>query len=84
MQQYLILRLLISYSKFKKGGVWWCNLASSGIGSIYGAWAGGIAAGLFGALAIATGGISVAVWIIVGTTISTIACSNLKPKGIET
>ena len=58
----------------KSAGSFMCNLASGGIGSIYGAWAGGIAAGVFGASAIATGGLSIGVGLVVGAAISTMAC----------
>ncbi len=63
-----------SFGDSKKDGKFLCNLTSGGIGSIYGAWAGGIAAAVFGASAIASGGITVAVGLVVGAAISTIAC----------
>lgn len=64
----------VAQNSLKSFGSFMCNLASGGIGSIYGAWAGGIAAGVFGASAIATGGVSIAVGLVVGAAISTIAC----------
>lgn len=50
-----------------------CNMASGGIGSVWGSMAGGIALAA-GAGAILTGGVSVFVGLAVGAAISTIAC----------
>jgi len=50
-----------------------CNLTTGGLGTIYGAWAGGIAFA-FGATAIATGGITILVGLAVGAALSAAIC----------
>jgi len=57
-------------------GTFWCNLASGGIGAVYGAWGAGIASAVFGASAIASGGVSIVIGLTVGAIISTVACSS--------
>lgn len=56
-----------------KIGKFACNIASSGIGTVWGSMGGAIAA-VAGASAILSGGVSVVVGIAVGSAISTIAC----------
>ncbi len=50
-----------------------CNMTTGGIGAIWGAWAGGIATA-FAATAVASGGITVVVSLVVGAALSTAIC----------
>ena len=50
-----------------------CNMITGGIGALCGAWAGGIATA-FAASAVASGGITVVVSLVVGAALSTAIC----------
>ncbi len=50
-----------------------CNMTTGGIGAIWGAWGGGISLA-FGATALASGGVSVVVSLVVGAALSTAIC----------
>ena len=56
------------------GASFMCNLATGGIGAVYGAWGGAIASAVFGASALASGGVTIVVGLVVGSALSAIAC----------